>query len=224
MRSSHFFRANPINEKLMNRVPCVSCVCVCVWIYYTVCGRNIVYRARSKHIVCVFPRRRHFRSDGFGVPVVELRVLVCRSRMSRTSGCQYRGRGWRQGRPAGAPGPRRAWRLTRARGSVYRPRHGKPCPPLLPPRQPLAKREQRDENVSFTSLCPLPVLKELCFLFFFFCEKSLGCFRRLSLHCGISAKWLESGSLKALESCNQKDLHEGKEDLRLDILRSIVFL
>lgn len=85
-------------------------------------------------------------SEGFGVPVVECRLLGRRSRMRRTSGCQYR-RGWRQ---LGRPGPRRAKRLARARGSVYRPRHGTPCPPLLPPRRPLAKRETETRIVLFT--------------------------------------------------------------------------
>lgn len=94
-------------------------------------------------------------SEGFGVPVVECRLLGRRSRVRRTSGCQYRRRGWRQ---LGRPGPRRARRLARARGSVYRPRHGTPCPPLLPPRRPLAKREQRRERFVYLALsgCPCP--------------------------------------------------------------------
>lgn len=93
-------------------------------------------------------------SEGFGVPVVECRLLGRRSWVRRTSGCQYRRRGWRQ---LGRPGPRRARRLARARGSVYRPRHGTPCPPLLPPRRPLAKREQRRERFVYLALSwPLP--------------------------------------------------------------------
>lgn len=91
-------------------------------------------------------------SEGFGVPVIECRLLGRRSRVRRTSGCQYRRRGWRQ---LGRPGPRRARRLARARGSVYRPRHGTPCPPLLPPRRPLAKREQRRERFVYLALSAL---------------------------------------------------------------------
>jgi len=100
-------------------------------------------------------------SEGFGVPVVECQLLGRRSRMRRTSGCQYH-RGWRQ---LGRPGPRRAKRLARARGSVYRPRHGTPCPPLLPPRRPLAKRETETRIVSFTWSSVLP-LEGIAFLSF----------------------------------------------------------
>lgn len=93
---------------------------------------------------------RFRRCVGFGVPVVECRLLGRLSRVRWTSGCCWQQRG----RPAGAPGPRYARRLTRARGSVYRRQHGTPCPPLLPPRRPLAKRKQRRE-LSFTWLSAL---------------------------------------------------------------------
>lgn len=95
-------------------------------------------------------RRTLRRCVGFGVPVVECRLLGRLSRVRWTSGCCWQQRG----RPAGAPGPRYARRLTRARGSVYRRQHGTPCPPLLPPRRPLAKRKQRRE-LSFTWLSAL---------------------------------------------------------------------
>jgi len=106
--------------------------------------------------VAVLSVGRHLDvSEGFGVPVVECRLLGRRSRVRRSSGCQYRRRGWRQ---LGRPGPRCARHLARARGSVYRPRHGTPCPPLLPPRRPLAKREQRRERFVYLELsCPRPL-------------------------------------------------------------------
>lgn len=111
------------------------------------------YRARSKKRSRRISVGGHLGvSEGFGVPVVECRLLGRRSRVRRTSGCQYRRRGWRQ---LGRPGPRRARRLARARGSVYRPRHGTPCPPLLPPRRPLAKREQRRERFVYLALSAL---------------------------------------------------------------------
>lgn len=146
--------------------------------------------------------------------------------MRRTSGCrQYRRRDWQQ---RGRPGPHRARRLARARGSVYRPRHGKPCPPLLPPRRPLAKREQRREH-SFT--WPLsrksPSVEEFAVVRLSRSrsrsrarEISLACAsgdhrysprrRRRSCRGGSSARvlgspamWLESGTLRALRGGSQ---------------------
>lgn len=133
-------------------------------------SHSSLYRARSERsAVAAYLRWRTLRRCvGFGVPVVECRLLGRLSRVRRTSGCC-----WQRGRPAGAPGPRYARRLARARGSVYRRQHGTPCPPLLPPRRPLAKREQRRE-LSFTWLsCPCPLLEEsrVSFSFFSFCPR-----------------------------------------------------
>lgn len=145
---------------------------------------------------------------GFGVPVVDCRLLGRLSRVRRTSGCQRdRWRQQQQGRPAGAPGPRYARRLARARGSVYLRQHGTPCPPLLPPRRPLAKREQRRELSFNLALRPCAFLFFFLFCFFVlfsfssaprFRERS-GALFALGMPCpGTPAMWLESGSLRAL--------------------------
>jgi len=117
------------------------------------CRLSGPFEERQSPYLC---RRTHNCRKDYGVPVVECRLLRRRSRVRRTSGCQYRRRGWHQQErgPAGAPGPRHATRLARARGSVYRPLRGTRCPPLLPPRRLLAKREQRRE-LSFTWLAAL---------------------------------------------------------------------
>lgn len=144
------------------------------------------------------------RCVGFGVPVVECRLLGRLSRVRRTSGCCWKQRG----RPAGAPGPRYARRLARARGSVYRRQHGTPCPPLLPPRRPLAKREQRRE-LSFTWLsCPCPLLEESRVSFLSFIPPAIsrkiaiGALFAVCVRPGTPAMWLESGSLRAPRNCN----------------------
>lgn len=138
------------------------------------------YRARSKKRSRRISVGGHLGvSEGFGVPVVECRLLGRRSRVRRTSECQYRRRGWRQ---LGRPGPRRARRLARARGSVYRPRHGTPCPPLLPPRRPLAKREQRRERFVYLALSALARWKNrFRFSRSFFRPPAISCERLLSL-------------------------------------------
>lgn len=99
---------------------------------------------------------------------MECRLLGRLTRVRRTSECCWQ----QQGRPAGAPGARYARRLARARGSVYRRQRGTPCPPLLPPRRPLAKREQRRE-LSFTWLSALARWKNRAFLFFSFLSFSI---------------------------------------------------
>lgn len=96
---------------------------------------------------------------------------------------------------------------------MYRLRHGTPCPPLLPPRRPLAKREQRRE-CSFTrrsfslSLQATAIRKKSARLSRPFSheaprDRSLLSATLLEVRgrecaCpGSPARWLESGTLRA---------------------------
>ena len=83
------------------------------------------------------------------VPVVDCRLLTRPVRWSRIPPWSRNQLERQQGRHLGESGPSPERRLNRALGSAYLPPRGTPCPPLLPPRRPLAKREQRRE-LSFT--------------------------------------------------------------------------
>ena len=114
-----------------------------------------------------------------GVPVVGCRLLTRPVRWSRIPPWSRNQR--QQGRHLGEPGPSPVKRLNRALGSAYLPPRGTPCPPLLPPRRPLAKRKRTD-TLSFTD----PFLgRAAClvrsFLFFSFVRSFVRAFLPLPL-------------------------------------------